>query len=212
LLQPQVLKSAVIAALASVVVCYPRLASYRVYPLWYLEAILVLGGIVLWGFVFAWHTQYSGRPVFQLKFEPGPFALATLTGIGAALVLRLTLDPGLRTATPTDFPRDFTQWLAMTSFSLGFSQLLLVFAPFAWSLRLFHNRSAAIAVTVLFGVVVLLVKERSGANPLSTALFAGLLLTRIASALWSLQLYLRGGVLLVCWFHLLVLARHLCGL
>jgi hypothetical protein len=66
-----------IAAAISALVCYPRLSLWanRVYPLWYLEAVLLLGGTVLWAFVFAWHTKYTGRPVFNWKCEPGPWRL-----------------------------------------------------------------------------------------------------------------------------------------
>lgn len=107
LAQPEVLKSAVIAALISSLACFPRLWLWpnRRYDLWYLEACVLLVGIVLWAFVFAWHTQYTQRPVFTLKPGLAPFLLATLSGVGAAILLRVWLDPTLRLRTPRIIPR-----------------------------------------------------------------------------------------------------------
>jgi hypothetical protein len=71
LFQPRVLNWAIIAALASALACYPRLSFWlnRSAPVWYLEGTIFLCGIVLWGFVFAWHTPYTLRPVFILKAD-----------------------------------------------------------------------------------------------------------------------------------------------
>ena len=71
LAEPEVLKSAAMAAAAGSLACYPRLALWpgRPYPMWYLEAVLFFGGLVLWAFVFAWHTKYTDQPVFN--FKPG---------------------------------------------------------------------------------------------------------------------------------------------
>ena len=78
LARPEVLRSAIIAGLCSTLVCWPRIATapHQRYPVWYLEAVVLSGSIVLWGFVFAWHTQYRQRAVFTLKVAGGPFALA----------------------------------------------------------------------------------------------------------------------------------------
>src|SRR5258708_40307359 len=85
LAEPKVLRSALIAALLSALVCFPRLSlwSTRVYPLWYLEALLFLGGTVLWAFVFAWHTNYTGLPVFTSDVRRGAFLAASCAGLGA---------------------------------------------------------------------------------------------------------------------------------
>jgi hypothetical protein len=93
LAQPEVLKSAGVAALATSLASYPRLALWpqQLYPIWYLEGIIFLGSIVLWGFVFAWHTEYTARPVFALKMGPEHFAVATTAGIFVAIVLHLFL-------------------------------------------------------------------------------------------------------------------------
>src|SRR5437667_7902195 len=125
LAQPGVLKAAITAALISALACYPRLALWtdRVYPLWYLEALLLLGGIVLWGFVFAWHTKYTGRPVFTLKPPAFPLGLATFCGLAAALLLHFWIDPILKTRSPNEYPANGQEWVAMTLFNLVFTQL-----------------------------------------------------------------------------------------
>jgi magnesium-transporting ATPase (P-type) len=213
-LQPRTLKLAGIAALAMAFACYPRLSlwSNRPGPVWHLEATIFFGGIVLWGFVFAWHTPYSNRPVFNLKLESGPFVAATLAGIMVALVFHLFLDPSLRLRMPEDYPLDLKQWIAMTLFSLAFSQMYLVFAPFAWLIRLFRNRRVATGLTVLFGVIVLVIKTGASATPIPPPLLAALLTVRIVMAFLSVSFYLRGGVLLTWWWGLLLEARHLLDL
>jgi hypothetical protein len=214
LAQPEVLKSAGIGALFTALLCCPRLSlwSPRSYPLWYLEAVVFCGSFVLWAFVFAWHTQYSHRPVFTFRVEPGSFALATLAGLFMATLLHQVLDPSLRLTTPEDYPANFEQWLAMALFSLVFNQLFLVFAPFAWLLRLFQKKPVAFVITVLFGVFVLVLKTSSSPRPFPPALLAALLLVRLAMGILSLFFYLRGGVVLAWWWGLLVQARHLLDL
>jgi len=61
----------------------------------------------------------------------------------------------------------------------------------------------------VFGVIVLAVRNRSTALSLTSGLFPALVLVRIGTEGLSLYLYLRGGVLLVCWWVFLVLCRHL---
>ena len=203
-----------IAALATALACYPRLSLWanRSAPVWYLEAVIFFGGIVLWGFVFAWHTPYSGRPVFACRMESGPLMTATLAGIVVAVVFRLFLDSSLRLRMPEDYPVNLKEWIAMTLFSLAFSQMFLVFAPFAWLIRLFQNRRVAIALTVLFGVVVLVIKIASSSTTIPPPLLAALLTVRIVMGFLSVSFYLRGGVLLTWWWGLLLEARHLLDL
>jgi hypothetical protein len=211
LAQPEVLKSAGTAALISSLACFPRLWLWpdRRYDLWYLEACMFLGSIVLWAFVFAWHTQYTRRPVFTLKPGRAPFLLATLSGVGAAILLRVWLDPSLRLRTPADYPATIEQWIALVLFSLAFNQLFLVFAPFAWAMRLFQNVAMAAILTVLFGVFVLLIKNHASPNPMSAALLFGLLAVRLAVGARSVPFFLRSGVVLVWWWGLLLESRHL---
>jgi FtsH-binding integral membrane protein len=212
--QPEVLRSAGIAALATTVLCYPRLSlwSGRLLPLWYLEAVLFCGGIVLWAFVFAWHTEYTGHPVFTLNIKPRLFTLTTLAGIGVAIVLHRFLDPSLKLRTPEDYPDNFDQWAAQTLFHLAFIQLFLILAPLAWLSRLIKSQTLAITLTVLFGVLVLVLKTHSSQTPPPPGLFVALLTVRIVFGFFSVLFYLRGGILLVSWCGFLIQARHLFDL
>jgi hypothetical protein len=214
LAQPEVARSAALAALASAVLCAPRFALWvgRSYPIWYLEAITYCGSFVLWAFVFAWHTPYTQRPVFQFRVRPRAWGLATAAALFMAFVLHRFLDGPLRQTTPADYPPSFAQWLGMALFNLALVQLFLVFAPLAWLLRLFRNQTVAVALTVLFGLVVLLLKTRLSPAPFPTGLLAALVGVRVVLALLAVGFYLRGGILLASWFALLVHARHLLHL
>lgn len=214
LAQPETLKSAVIGGLATAVACYPRLLLWttRPYPLWYLEAIILLGTVVLWAFVFAWHTPYTNRPVFTRHLGNALFVLATLAGILCALAMHFFLDPALRLRTPEDYPVNLSQWIAITLFSLAFSQLFLLFAPFAWFTRLFQKRTIAAAMTVALGVFVLAIKTGTSPTPYPLPLFSALVLVRIGLGFMAIFFYLRGGVILVWWLGFLIEARHLLQL
>lgn len=212
LFQPRVLKLAVNAALITALVCYPRLALWpeqeRRLPIWFLETAIFLTTSVLWGFVFAWHTKYTRLPVFTLKLNRKLLAGATVAGLLAAFLWHTFIDPRLRTIIPQDYPTTFWAWLAGVLFTLSLSQLFLVFAPFAWLVRIFQNRTVATALTMLLGVLVLVLKARSVTVPTPADLLATLLVFRIAIGIVAVLLYLRGGVLLVWWCALLIEARH----
>ena len=214
LVQPRIVQSAALAALATTLLCYPRFALWtgRTHPLWYLEAVTFCGSFVLWAFVFAWHTHYTQRPVFTLRISPGAWAVATVAGILMAFLLHRFLDPALRQTTPEDYPLNLSQWAAMTLFSLALNQLFLVFAPFAWLMRLSRRPTIAVAGTVLIGVVVLLLKTRLSPEPLPMTLLVALVGVRLTLGLLAVGFYLRGGVLLASGFTLLVQARHLVTL
>ena len=211
LAQLRVLKLAGVASLVTALACYFRLSLWlnRSAPLWYLEAVIFFCGIILWGFVFAWHTLYTSRPVFTLKFECTPFITVTLAGIAVATAFHLFLDPVLRLKMPEDYPANLRQWLAMALFSLAFNQLFFIFAPFAWCIRLFQNRRVATVLTVLFGAFVLTIKYRSSMTPIPSLLFVMLLAVRMGMGFLSVSFYLRGGMLLSWWWTLLVEARNL---
>src|ERR1700759_2953862 len=89
LAQPKVVASALLASALTAALCLPRILFWpnRPFSLWYVEATEFLGGFVLWAFVFAWHTEYTRRPVFTLKIKPSIFATAPLAGILYALGL-----------------------------------------------------------------------------------------------------------------------------
>ena len=209
--RPEVLRSAILAGSCSALVCWPRIAAapHQGLPVWYLEAVVLLGSIVLWGFVFAWHTQYTQRPVFTLKVGAWPLVLATSAGLATALFWHFALDPWLRVKTPADYPTTMEQWVAMTLFSLGLKQLFLVFGPFAWLIRLFGKKEPAFLLTVVFSLAVMLIREyRSPSSTLAEPFFLGLLALRGTAEALSVYLYLRGGVLLVWWWDLLLQSRH----
>jgi hypothetical protein len=203
-----------IAALASALACYLRLSLWveRPVSIWLLEATIFLCGIVLWGFVFAWHTRYTHRPVFVLKLESGPFIAVTLIGIIAAVIFHLWLDPSLRLNVPEEYPADLNHWLAQLLFSMFLSQLFLLFAPFAWSMRLFQYRRAATIVTVLFSAFVWVIKNQSLPTPIPHPLFAVLLVVKIATGFLAVWFYLRGGIILIWWWTILFESRHLLNL
>jgi hypothetical protein len=214
LAQAEVLKSAITAAAISSILCLPRVWLWptRKYPVWYLEALLFLGGTVLWAFVFAWHTKYTSRPVFRVRIEPALLAGATTVGVSVAVVLMLALDPALRAAAPEDYPKSFSEWLAKTLFSLAFTQMFLVFAPSAWLMRLSGTPWIAIPLTVMFGVCVAVLRNHSSLSPMGGELMTKLMLLRAVGSLLCLYFYWRGGALLAWWVSLLILSRHLAHL
>lgn len=211
LAQPKVVASAAIAAALSAAFSLPRMLLWenRKLPVWYLEANVLFGGFVLWAFVFAWHREYTGQRVFTLKFKPSIFVAATAIGILAAFGLHFFLDPALRRVTPEDFPTDLAHWVAATLFSLAFTQLFLLYAPFAWLMRLSRNQHVATWLTVALGVAVLITKVRSAPASLAPSLLLELLALRIALNFMGIWFYLRGGILLVWWLDLLVEGRYL---
>ncbi len=214
LFQPRVLNWAVLAALASALAAYPRLSLWanRSAPVWYLEVMIFLCAIVLWGFVFAWHTPYTGRPVFARKLERGPFLAATGVALVAATVFGLWLDPALRPRIPDEYPVDWEHWATMVLFSLAVNQLFLLFACFDWLIRLAKRRWVAVNLTVLFGVAMLAMKIQALPTPLPPWLFVALLAGRIVTGFLTVAFYLRGGVLLVWWWTFLFEARLLLDL
>jgi hypothetical protein len=211
LAQPQVVTSAALAAALSAVLSLPRMLLWdkRPFSVWYPEAIILFCGFVLWAFVFAWHTEYTHRPLFTLRIKAGVFAAATLIGIIAGLLLHWLLDPALKVWSPQDYPADLKHWAATTLFALAFTQLFLIFAPFAWIIRLFRNVKVATWCTVALGVLVLALKSNSSPTHFPASMLFELLVLRIASTWLAIWFYLRGGMLLVWWIEFLVEARHL---
>lgn len=209
--QPKVVASAAIAAALSTLLSLPRmwLWDQRKLPIWYLEATIFLGGFVLWAFVFAWHTEYTHRPVFTLKIKPTVIAVVTLLGILGAAMSRCLFDPYLRTINPEEYPADLAHWLASILWVLAFNQLFLVFAPYAWAIRLFQNEKMATGFTVTFFVAVWLLKVHSSPQALPLWLFLSLFVSRIVQGIFLVWFYLRGGVLVIWWLGLLVEARNL---
>jgi len=210
LAQPSVLKSAGVAALLTSIVCYPRFAQWQSnVVIWYAEAVMFLGSFVLWAFVFAWHTEFTGRPVFHKGVEPGPWLTATVAGVLVAAALHVFFDPTFKMRTPADYPTSVEEWLAKTAFAVAFYPLFLTFAPFAWAARLSHRVWIAAVFTVLFGVFVMTIKVQSSPTPLPPTVFVELLFLRIVLGIGSVYFYLRGGAGLAWWWALLLQLRHL---
>ena len=207
---PSVLKSSGLAALLTSIVCYPRFAQWQNnYAIWYAEAVMFFGSFVLWAFVFAWHTELTGRPVFHKSVEPRLWLTATVAGVLVATVLHVFLDPTFKLRTPADYPTSVEQWLAKTAFAVAFYPLFLTFAPFAWAARLSHRVWIASVFTVLFGVFVMIIKMQSAPTPLPPTVFLELLALRLVLGTCSVYFYLRGGAGLVWWWALLLQLRHL---
>lgn len=180
--------------------------------MWYLEAAIFVCSISLWSFVFAWHEAYSKRLVITFKVEPKLILLTTLIGIATALAAHQWLDPSLRSAMPEDYPVDLKQWLAALLFSLTFNQLFLVFAPFAWFLRVLKNQWVAASLTALFGAGILAMKAHSLAIPIPPSLLTLLVAGKVVTGLLAVWLYLRGGILLLWWWAVLFESRYWLGL
>jgi len=210
LLQPRILQLATLAALGSTLACYPRLALWlhRPTPVWYLASVIFICGITLWGFVFAWHAPYLHRPAFVLKQEPKLFIGVTLAGLLGAAICQRWLDPSLRAILPEEYPVDATHWLASLLFSLGLTQLFLIFAPVVWLMRLFKKQWLAASLTVLFGTGVLALKLSSLSPTVPGLLLLALLAGRLLMSCLAVAFYLRGGVLLVWWWTFLLETRH----
>jgi hypothetical protein len=211
LLQPRVLSTAALASALSTVACYPRLAlwSGRPFPVWYLEAMIFLCGIMLWGFVFAWHKPYSARPVFVWPPDWQPFTVATAAGTALALASHFWVDPLLRSRFPEEYPPDWPHWLAVVPFTLALNQLFCVFAPVDWLMRLTRSRRAAAVLTGLLAAALLLLKAQKLAVSLPPPTLAAMLLARLAAGTLVAWLYLRGGVGLVWWWGVLLESRLL---
>jgi len=214
LTQPRVLARALVAALLTTLACYPRLAMWpeRPYDLPFTILMMLWCVLVFWAFVFAWHQEYSGRPVFNFKFEPNLWVVATLAGVAWALFLHVCMDPQLRRTTPGDYPTDWYSWVAITLFSLALEPLFLCFAPFAFFIRLSRRQTTALALVVLFWVFILYLKLDWYKVPPPFSLVVELMIIRVLGAFLSVYFYLRGGVLLVWWMVLLSQLRHVIAL
>lgn len=211
LLQPRVLNAASLAGAASALACYPRLALWlgSPGPVWFLEATIFLSGIVLWGFVLAWHVPYTGRPVFNFKIDPGPFITATVVAAGTAMVFYWWLDPALRAKLPREYPADAKEWGANVLFSLALAQLFLVFAACDWMMRLSKRRWLAMGFTAILAAAVQAMRIHSLPGTFSTGLTVLLVGLRAGGGLLAAAFYLRGGALLVWWWALILESRNL---
>jgi hypothetical protein len=208
------MRSAAIAAVLTTLACYPRLAAWqtRVLPIWYLALSILLASFFLWSFVLGWQGKHGGADPLQVPRSPGLWAAATAFALAAAALNHWFLDPRYRAAAPEEFASDIGSWLAMTLFSLAFSQLFTAFAPLAFFLRLVPRRWLAIALTLAFGLLVMSMKVGPSNAPPPPGLLVELIIVRPLSGAVLLYFYMKGGLPLAWWISLLVQARHLPGL
>ena len=209
LVHPATLRRAVVAALATTLLCLPRLWSWESRPTFItgLVTVLAVCTFVLWGFVFAWSPP-SVRPVLRLRREAFPWALATVGGLLGAGLLAGWIDPTLRDLRPEDYARSLNHWVAHWLFTVAMAQLFLCFAPFAFFYRLFHSLPAAVTATVLFGVFLLGLQLQQ-AEPMGLAFQAFLLGVRVLWGTFAVLLFVRGGPWPVWWWATLLQAREL---
>lgn len=212
--QPAVMKRAAVAALFTMAACYPRLALWQERPQapGFLAALLGLVSFVMWAFVLAWIPEHGRTTLLPRRFDSHLWALATVAGLAGGGLLWSVFDPNLRPLLPQDYPVTRTAWVAATLFHVAFVQLFLTFAPLAFFVRLFGDRLVAAALTVLFGLFLLLVQVNAAEVELSGWLVGGMIGFRILFGAVGMYLLLRGGLLPVWWSALLIQSRLLIGL
>ena len=212
--QPTVMKRATVAALFTVAACYPRLALWKDRPmlLGFLATLLGLVSFVMWAFVVAWIPEHARTTLFARRFDGRLWAMATFAGLAGGGLLWGAFDPSLRSLLPQDYPTTRMAWVAATLFHVAFVQLFLSFAPLAFFVRLFGDRMLAAALTVLFGLFLLLVQVNAAEVELSGWLVAGMIAARILFGAVGMYLLLQGGLLPVWWSALLIQSRLLIGL
>jgi hypothetical protein len=203
--------SALTAAMATSVVCYPRLALWNqpTQALWVLASVLFASAFVLWGAVLAWHEKHAGRPLIPRPWNPRLWAFATLAAILLGVFFHRAFDPVIRSCMPGEIPEDMGEWLIATLFLLGFQQLFLVFGPIAFFSRLLKNRRIAMALTLFFGGLIIVSKVGPLAAHLSWLAVAVFLTIRLLAGFLTILFYLRGGIPLAFWWAVAFQARLL---
>jgi hypothetical protein len=214
LVQPRSLGYGAVATVVTTLACYPRLALWPQAQgrMLFLLAVLAWASFFLWDFVFAWHEKYSRATLLQYKISGRLWLLATGCGIASALLMYLLLDPVMQRLTPEDYPHDLKMWAAMTIFALTLGNLFLCFSPFAFFVRLIPSVQFAIWGTIIFNLFVLARKMMLSTAPLSWEVLLALAALRIAATYLTLYFYLKGGLLLVSWWLLVLQMRQLLGL
>lgn len=208
------LTAAVTAALASCVAGYPRLAQWtlRQHAIWFLVTVMFVCAWVLWAFVFAWQTRYLRCPVVVKKLDLKAFWSVTIMGVIIGAIFHFCFDPAVKSRMPDAFPLTLGQWAAMTLFVLAFQQLFLVFAPLAFFSRILRNGRLAVILTVFFGGLIVIIKAQPAMAAMPWMMSSGFLLIRMLAGLLSIYFYLRGGIVLACWWGLLLQSRLLLDL
>src|SRR5579871_650523 len=161
LTESRVMGRSAVAAIFTTVACYPRLSLWpeRAHLVFPMCLMLFVCTFVLWAFAFAWQKPYADREVIANGFNLKIWIAATALSLAWAALLHFDIDPQLRLVTPKEFPDSWTMWVAMALFALALNPLFLLFAPFAFFMRLSRLQKFSMALTVLFGVFVLFRSE-----------------------------------------------------
>jgi len=206
----EVLRSAGIATLLTGGACYPRLSIWDRLEGQVAANLLVLMWciFVLWAFVFAWHKEYYQREPIRLDLSWRNWVWIVAAGGLVAVALRVGLDAWLREVAPWNFPESGKEWLAIVLFAVFFGSLFMVFAPFAFFLRLTRRVRVSFGATVLGAVGVMMLRYLLMGSDRSAGALALLVLLFAGQTVLALGLYLRFGALAVWVFLFLVEARH----
>lgn len=199
------------AGLLTLLACVPALATTpgRPYPLLFEMPVFFFCVSMLWAFVFAWHFQYTARPVFLAPFKPRFWLEATAYALVAGVLEYRFLDPALHRLMPGEYPANITSWLDMAAFQVLFVSLFVCFAPYAFFMRLLQRPTAAMCLTVLCGVFIAYARLSTVPTLPALPVAAAILLTRVVSGFFAVYFYLNGGALLVWWIGLLLQLRLL---
>ena len=202
------------AGLLTTLASLPALATApgHPYPLSLAASLFFFCVFLLWAFVFAWHFQYTARPVFLPPFQPKLWLSATVYGLLVGLLVWQFLDPSLRQIVPAEYPANTGSWMATSLFQICFGPLYVCFAPFAFFMRLTRRPPVATALTVAWGLFVeyLVLGNHPTLPPVT--LTAIIMLRSVISGFVAVYFYLNGGVLLIWWVGLLLQLRLLLEL
>jgi len=206
-----VMKKAGVAAVASGVLCLPRLMMWedRVKAWWLMGAILVWAMFFLWLFVFAWHEHHGGGKVVRWKVEGRIWLVVVVASVLWGVFLAAFVDPSLKAWNPKEFPTDGLDVLARVAFAVSLESLFLLFAPFALMIRLTGKVGAAYGLTLVFVMLVAGLKMISLEYQLSAGWMLALFAMRLLGSGVLLLLYLRKGVLPVWVAGFLIGIRNL---
>ena len=202
---------AAVAGLVTALTCLPALMMSAKLPgtVWVMWPLLYWCALMLWAFVFAWHFEYSGRPVFQTAFKPKLWLGATAYALAAGVLYSLFVDPALRRLVPAEYPAGINAWLVACPFQILFAPLFICFAPFAFFMRLTHRQTVATSLTVVVSLFIAYLRLRMLPTLPPIHITGALLVMRAVSGFLSVYFYLNGGALLIWWVALLIQVRLL---
>lgn len=214
LIQTTNMTRAGVAALATAMLCTPRLITWadRTEHIWYLWLGLLWSSFFMWSFVMGWHPVYARRSIFHVSSKPVWIMATVIAGVMGAVLLTLTVDPVLRELRPELFPRTIPAWTSRTLFTISFEQLFYSLAPLAFFLRLIKKPNVAMCATVALSVMVMSLKLTSVGMASHPGMMLQLLVIRAITQSILLFFYWRCGYWSVALILLLAESRHLATL